>query len=91
MAMDGTTANNTGTGAYGTTTDTTNVGTTGTTTDGTAGRYSPYNNTDTNRTTGNNFRTYANANDNTNWSWLGLLGLIGLAGLFGRNRERNDA
>ncbi|WP_010274167.1 WGxxGxxG-CTERM domain-containing protein [Paenibacillus senegalensis] len=36
--------------------------------------------------TGFNYRANA-ANNNDNWSWLGLLGLVGLAGLMGRNRN----
>jgi MYXO-CTERM domain-containing protein len=42
-----------------------------------------------NNNMGNNYRTNAATNDNdTDWSWIGLLGLAGLFGLRGRNRER---
>nr|MBC9199631.1 hypothetical protein [Paenibacillus sp. PL91] len=35
----------------------------------------------------NQYRTTA-ADDDMDWSWLGLLGLLGLIGLKGRDRER---
>ncbi|MCQ6558708.1 WGxxGxxG family protein [Paenibacillus mendelii] len=36
----------------------------------------------------NNYRAYANNDNDIDWGWLGLLGLIGLAGMRGRNREK---
>jgi MYXO-CTERM domain-containing protein len=37
----------------------------------------------------NNYRTNAAATDNdTDWSWIGLLGLAGLFGLRSRDRQR---
>ncbi|MNQ86334.1 hypothetical protein D3C85_1015250 [compost metagenome] len=47
----------------------------------------------TGTTTSNNYRAYANTNDDNDmdWGWLGLVGLLGLAGLRGNNKRRDES